>query len=402
MTKIKIYNEKELQQMRETDKTFIDNYYDNKEYAMRIHPLRVLFFEITSRCNARCEHCGSSCGDFIPKDEITGDEVRKVLREIYDKNYDTRKVMLNITGGEPLLRKDLFELMAYARSLGYSWGITSNGMLIDEKIVQKMAETEMYSVSISIDGMKETHESFRKVKGSWEKIIKGLKLMMDCPTIKIVQVTTCVCKKNIDELEELYNFLVDLGIKYWRLMEVDPIGRAKDNDELLINPEETERMFNFVAEKQRDGKMVVEYGCSHFLGMDVEPVIRQKPFICYTGITVGSVLSNGDIFVCPDVERRPELIQGNIRKDSFTEVWETKFKPFRTLDRTSNEKCLNCADWKLCGGDAFHTWDFDENKPRLCHYEFFDREKRAKETIDKIKKELQKEKKTTKRKTTKK
>ena len=109
--------------------------------------------------------------------------------------------------------------------------------------------------------------------------------------------------------------------------------------------------------------------------MDIEPIIRTQPFTCLTGVTIGSVLSNGDIFVCPDVERRPELIQGNIRKERFIDVWEKKFKIYRKLNRTINEKCKKCKDWKLCGGDAFHTWDFDHNEPRFCHLKNLNRPK---------------------------
>ena len=130
--KIRLYSDKEMDMMRKQDKGFIDSYYDNRKYWMDLHPLRVLFLEVTSKCNARCEHCGSRCGDFIPKDEITGDELRTVLREIYDKNYDTNKIMLNVTGGEPLVRKDLFELKEYAVSLGFNWGMTTHGMLRTE------------------------------------------------------------------------------------------------------------------------------------------------------------------------------------------------------------------------------------------------------------------------------
>ena len=92
--------------------------------------------EVTSRCNARCEHCGSSCGDFIPKDEITADELKRVLDDVAS-HYDASDVMIFVTGGEPLVRKDLFEIMDYANKLGFNWGMTSNGFLIDEKIVKK-------------------------------------------------------------------------------------------------------------------------------------------------------------------------------------------------------------------------------------------------------------------------
>ena len=167
--------------------------YEYKKQLYKDHILKQLFIEVTLMCNAKCEHCGSSCGDIIQKDEITKDEIYKVLEDIKNAGlYAPESVMLNITGGEPLVRKDLFEIMAYANKLGYPWGITTNGILINEDVVKKMKETNMYSVSVSVDGLKETHESFRRVPRSFDKIMKGLELMINEPAIKVVQVTTCV------------------------------------------------------------------------------------------------------------------------------------------------------------------------------------------------------------------
>jgi radical SAM protein with 4Fe4S-binding SPASM domain len=269
--------------------------------------------------------------------------------------------------------------MDYANKLGFYWGMTTNGMLIDEEIVKKMEETGMYSISVSIDGLKETHESFRKVPGSFDKILKGIDLMLHSPSIQIVQVTTVVNKKNIDELEDIYNLMKQINIKYWRILNVDPIGRARDNKEILLDGKEFQRMLDFIREKRvmfenKQSDINVEFGCAHFLGVKEEPLIRTRQFICITGIIVGSILSNGDIFVCPDVPRRPELIQGNIRKDSFPEVWEKKYKPFRKVSRTSNSKCKNCPDWKKCMGGAFHTWDFDEKRQLFCARDLFKEE----------------------------
>jgi len=119
--------------------------------------------------------------------------------------------------------------MKYTRKLGFHWGITTNGILVDKKMIKKMVDADMQSVSVSIDEMKELHESFRKVPGSFDKIIKGIKLMLECPTILEVQVTTCVNKKNINQLDDIYELLKSIGVKNWRLIEVDPIGRARDN-----------------------------------------------------------------------------------------------------------------------------------------------------------------------------
>ena len=342
--------------------------YDERMQLYDKPVLKNLFLEVTSRCNARCEHCGSSCGDFISKDEIELSYLKDTLKEI-SEHYDASQILLNVTGGEPFIRKDLFELMEYAVSLGFKWGVTSNGMLIDEKLVKKIEDTKMDTISISIDGLKETHEKFRKVPNSFDKILKGIKLLQNVPYIKTIQVTTVANKKNINELEDLYKLLIDIGIKNWRVVNCDPIGRAKDNFDILLDREDLKYLYKFIQEKNAEGKMSVSYGCSHYLGAGLEHTVRNWYFICLTGLSTASILSNGDIFVCPNVPRRKELIMGNIRKDSFVDVWENKYEVYRHKRKTVNAKCLKCSEYKFCGGDSFHTWNFDENKPNFCYNE---------------------------------
>ena len=359
---------------KELKKQNMEELYEYRKYLYEHPKLYHLFLEVTSRCNARCEQCGSSCGYEKPKNEISKEKLMETLKEI-SEHYDASEILLNVTGGEPFLRKDLFEIMDYAVSLGFRWGITSNGILIDEELVKKIVKSKMSTISISIDGLKETHEAFRKVPGAWDKIIKGIKLMLNEPSIECVQVTTVANKKNINELEELYKVVLDLGVKYWRVVNCDPIGRAKDNDEILLDPKGYRKLFKFIYDKRKENKIVVDYGCSHYLGLNMEKEIRDQHFFCMTGLYVGSILSNGDIFVCPNVERREELIQGNINTDSFVEVWENKFKEFRHERRTSCDDCLACSHFKYCGGDSFHTWNFDDNKPNICIKKIYKEEK---------------------------
>ena len=371
---------------KELKKQNMEELYEYRKYLYEHPKLYHLFLEVTSRCNARCEHCGSSCGYEKPKNEISKEKLMETLKEI-SEHYDASEILLNVTGGEPFLRKDLFEIMDYAVSLGFRWGITSNGILIDEELVKKIVKSKMSTISISIDGLKETHEAFRKVPGAWDKIIKGIKLMLNEPSIECVQITTVANKKNINELEELYNIVLDLGVKYWRVVNCDPIGRAKDNDEILLDPKGYRKLFKFIYEKRKENKIVVDYGCSHYLGLNMEKEIRDQHFFCMTGLYVGSILSNGDIFVCPNVERREELIQGNINTDSFVEVWENKFKEFRHERRTSCDDCLACSHFKYCGGDSLHTWNFDDNKPNICIKKIYKEEKDDSDKKRKKKKE---------------
>lgn len=348
-----------------------------KEYELEIlhqqredlyqHPqLRHLFLELTSRCNARCEHCGSRCDNKEQGEEISADLLKKTLKEVADC-YDPSTVFLDVTGGEPLMRKDMYDILEYATDLGFYWGMTTNGMLITDKVADKLEKAGMKSISISIDGLKETHENFRKVPNCYEKVLHALDRMLASKTVQIVHVTTVVTKNNIHELEDLYQLLLKHNLTNWRIVNCDPIGRANDNKDLFLDMDDFKYMLKFIDEKNKEGKMKeVTYGCSHFLGLNGEKKYRNFNFICMAGIMVGSVLSNGDIFVCPNVPRRKELIQGNIKTDSFVNVWETKYKEFRNPDRTSNKTCKRCKYWRYCGGDSFHTWNFDENKPNIC------------------------------------
>ena len=348
----------------------LDKLYEYRQHLYKNPVLKDLFLEVTSRCNARCEHCGSSCGDSIVKDEISKEDLMKTLLEI-SKKYDAHGILLNVTGGEPLIRKDLFEIMDYANKLGFRWGMTSNGMLINDEILKKMEETNMETISISLDGLKETHESFRKVPGSFKKIMHAIDLLKELDTINHLQITTVANKKNLLELEDMYKLLLDKGIKEWRVMNVDPIGRATNNDDILLDKDGLIYMFNFIREKRLEGKMDVTYDCSHYLGLQYEGILRDHPFICGAGLFIASILANGDICACPNI-RHASLIQGNIKKDSFVDVWENKYEIFRKKRITTNSKCKKCKSFKYCRGDSFHTWNYDEKVPNMCMKELLE------------------------------
>ena len=124
-------------------------------------------------------------------------------------------------------------------------------------------------------------------------------------------------------------------------------------------------LFSFIREKRQEG-MPVEYGCSHYLGTEYEHEVREWYFLCSAGIYVASIMANGDIAACLDIERRPELIQGNILRDDFTEVWKHGFQVFRKPLSDRNSTCRACPEKDFCAGDAHHSWNYDEDRPRLC------------------------------------
>lgn len=153
---------------------------------------------------------------------------------------------------------------------------------------------------------------------------------------------------------------------------MEPIGRAKEHPELRLEAEDYKYLLDYIREKRCSNKnpMEVTYGCSHFLTEKYEREVRDYYFICGSGIYVAGILCNGDIVSCLDIERRPELVQGNIEADDFAEVWKHRFEIFRT-DRTEQCKmCMECEDNELCNADSFHTWNFDKKKPDLCIKQF--------------------------------
>ena len=296
---------------------------------------------------------------------VLTEEIENALQSIANK-YNANEILLNITGGEPLLRKDLFEVMKFAKNLGYHWGMTTNAMLINDDNIEKMKETGMTTISISLDGLENSHDEFRGVKGSFTKIIENIQKLKKADFLNYLQVTTVVNKLNIKELEEMYSKMKELQIDSWRIVNMDPIGRAQDNSELALEKEDYKYLLDFIKEKKKKSKFDVTYGCTHFVGMKYEREVRNHMFFCVTGFTTGSILYNGDIYVCPSVERRKELVQGNIRTDDFVDVWENKFKWFRNLDKLKCKECESCKDWKYCRGDSLDTWDFNNNRPKLC------------------------------------
>ena len=338
-----------------------------KDQARREHVLNYLFWECTLNCNFFCEHCGSNAGKKVHDDELTTEEIKKTFKDVADK-YDASKIMIAVTGGEPMLRPDLFEVMDYANNLGFPWGMVTNGYLVDEQAVQNMKKSGMKTVVVSIDGLGETHDKFRNVEGAYKKAINAVNLLVKENFLDKIQITTSVSKKNYNELEKMYDVLTPLGITSWRVMNIDPIGRSEDN-EILLDDNQLKGLLDFIKEKRKKSKKVnITYGCAGFLGENYEGEVRDNFFFCNTGINVGSILHKGDIYVCPNVPRIPELVQGNVKNQNFTDIWENNFLEFRKKDRTNCENCSSCEKWEDCLGSSYHLWDFNNQKPKFCHY----------------------------------
>ena len=278
--------------------------------------------------------------------------------------------MVCLTGGEPMLHPDFFEIAECVRSMGFSWGMTTNATLIDESAASKLRRAGMSTVSVSLDGMEQAHDSLRQQKGAWDRALSGLKFLQNEGFEP--QVTTVVHQGNFGDLEPLYDMLCEMGITSWRPINVEPIGRACESDGLLLRPEQFAELIKYIRNKRFDPNcdMEVTFGCSHYLGIEQERMVRDHYFLCGAGILTASIRCNGDICACLDIENRQDLVQGNIKTDNFMDIWNNQFQTFRR-DRTADcSDCMECPERLLCGGDSTHTWDFEQKEPLLCYQDY--------------------------------
>ncbi len=323
------------------------------------YPLYSLLIEVTQKCNAACDQCGSRC-DIHSEEKLTKEQILAALRDIRENIGDY--TMLNITGGEPLLRRDLFEMMTEASRMGFGWGMVTNGSLITDEAIEKMRLSGMKTVTVSVDGLRETHDALRHLPGCWDKIMAALKKLKQANFLEHLQITFTANRRNLTEFEPLYRKLSGIGLDSVRVSFMDPIGRALDNADLLLTRGEIlylAALVNRLNAEKRGPEIV--WGCPHFLG----GLVKDRRFYCFAGIYTASILYNGDIFVCPNVPRKKELIQGNILTDSFSEVWRTRFTYFRS--RSLPEKCGACPHRLTCKGDSLHTLDMEKNEPLFCY-----------------------------------
>ena len=335
-------------------------YFDKK-----IRKLNFIFFELTQKCNLNCIHCGSDCKKDNNTDDLPAEIILKTLEDV-KKKYDSHKITIILSGGEPSIYPGVWELGKKMIDLEFPWGMVTNGLAWDEKTLEKAKESRMHSVTVSVDGLEESHNWFRNNPKSFRKAVNALKMFVKTPEIYKKDAMTCVHRKNLRELDEMYSMLKDMGLKRWRLTPVDPIGRAKNNPDLFLKPDEFIEFLEKIKEFRSKRGMEVRYACNGYLGPDYEYEVRPRPFFCMAGINVAGVMVDGSILACPSIDRR--FSQGNVYEGSLVDIWENKFEPFIDRSWKKTDKCVNCSEWNLCQGGPMHLWNPDNKTLTLCHY----------------------------------
>jgi len=329
-----------------------------------IHNLNYIFWECTLRCNLDCLHCGSECKkDANVKDMPSADFLRALdeVSEIIEPN----KTMIVLVGGEALVRDDIEDVGLKLYEKGFPWGVVTNGMLLNQKRLDSLLNAGLRSITVSLDGLKDSHNWLRRNERSFDNALNAVKLLSTVPDLTY-DVVTCVNQRNFDELEQIKEMLIDAGLKKWRVFTIIPIGRAKEQEMLQLPPNQFKALFEFIKKTREEGRIKLNYGCEGFLG-NYEREVRDYFFFCRAGINVSSVLCDGSIAACPDM--RENFIQGNIYHDNFKDVWENRYQIYRNKDWAKTGICKDCEHWKHCEGNGMHLRHEKTGELLFCHLE---------------------------------
>jgi radical SAM protein with 4Fe4S-binding SPASM domain len=249
------------------------------------------------------------------------------------------------------------------RQHGFLWGIVTNGYGYTPDIHNRLLSAGMGALTLSLDGLEQNHNWLRKNDKSFERAVAALSLIVSAGNRLNYDVVTCVNRRNIKELLELKEFLIAHNVKQWRLFTIAPIGRAANDNDMQLTGEDLRYLMDFIVEARKDKRMHTTFSCESYVGK-YEKNVRDNCFFCRAGINVGSVLIDGSISACPNINRA--FVQGNIYKDNFVDVWDNRFEIMRNRKWTRTGDCLHCKDYKYCEGGAMHLWDEERKNILAC------------------------------------
>lgn len=295
-------------------------------------PTRVSI-NITQKCNLECKHCLSSSGRADP-DELT----TKELFVFIDQLEEAGKPTLSIGGGEPLMREDLFEVMAYARKKNIPVSVVTNGTLINEYIAKELNSLWLTNITISIDGFKKNHE-FIRGKGTFESVIRGTKILREYVSTAKLNIRVAVNTKNIKDCPEIINLAEKLKLDTIRLTPVLPIGRVIENQHLLLNQEQYLQFLKNCHEVKAKIEVILPDKKTN------SKMLRLGEFGCHCGREICWITQTGEVYPC--IFFGDGYLAGNIREEKFIDLWE-KSKEMMRL--SGNESCNDCENYKNCRG----------------------------------------------------
>ncbi|HEX2973998.1 MAG TPA: radical SAM protein [Tepidisphaeraceae bacterium] len=334
-------------------------------------PLRLLFWETTAGCNLACVHCRRlDVARSICQDDLTTAHALGLIRSL----PQTGRPILVFSGGEPLMRPDLFDLASEATRLGLPIALATNGTIMNEAIAQRVVDVGFRRVSISFDGPDaSTHDRFRGIDGAFESSVRGFTLLRQHGMS--TQINTTVAKHNYQKLDAMYDLALKLGADALHIFMLVPVGCGMSlSQDIMLTPDEYENALNWIYDRSLEGKLHLKATCApHYFRVmrqrakqdgrpmpasahphrSMAPHGTQHSAMtamtkgCLAGQSVCFVSHQGDVFPCGYLP----VSSGNVKTTPFPTIWNDSpiFRDLRD-DSKLQGKCGLCEYKKVCMG----------------------------------------------------
>ena len=353
---------------------------------MSLYAPFLIVWDFTHKCNLNCKHCYSNSGA-VNEEELTTEQALAVVDQLADAGVTA----LAFSGGEPLTRKDFFEVARHAADRGLYVSVATNGTLLTKETVQKLKQAKVNYLDISIDGATaKTHDEFRGVPGAFDKAVAGLK---NC-----VEADLCVCiastatKNNFEEFPAIVTLAEDVGAERFTYFNFIPTGRGKEHYDQDLSAEEREKLMRYLLARMSKGCKTtilttapqlarvglqcqgpggtgeVTMSMAHMQTVKVtKKAVPLADFIggCGAGRLYCSLSPQGDVHPCVFLP----VNVGNLKTEKFQDIWLNS-PLFKTLRDRSNLKgaCGKCEYKYVCGGcrarsAAYHNGDMLDSDP---------------------------------------
>lgn len=324
----------------------------------------IVSWNVTNACNMFCDHCYREAG-CKAEEELSTEEAKTLLEQIARAGF---KIMI-FSGGEPLTRPDILELVSYATSLGLRSVFGTNGTLITLEMAQKLKDAGAMGMGISLDSMdKKKHNEFRKFEGAWEGAVQG---MRNCRAVGLpFQIHTTVMDWNNHELEAITDFAVAEGAVAHHFFFLVPTGRAKTIEAESLRAEQYEETLTRIMKKQTEVDIELKPTCApQFMRIAAQMGIKTRfRRGCLAGTAYCIISPRGKVQPCAYLNM--EL--GDVRETPFDEIWKNNevLNTLRTLEYKGG--CGECEFKRACGGCRaraayYHEGDYMAEEP-WCLY----------------------------------
>ncbi len=306
----------------------------------------VVGWELTLACNLRCRHCASSAGAKRPR-ELSLEEALAICDQ-----FPLLLVQeVDFTGGEPLLRKDWPSIAGRLTELEIPIRMVTNGLLLEQSVTA-VADANICTLGISLDGLRETHDGIREYPGLFERVVRGVAAAREAEIP--VGIITAVNDANVDELPRLVAFIQSLGVRHWQIQPTFSLGRAKEHGKALsLSPSSFMKLGQFVHDNltrlaDESFTLMPADGVGYYTELDTRsPAWRG----CSAGRASCGITADGRIKGC--LSMPDDLTEGDLRQRDLWEIWfnEESFSYNRVFSKYDlGEHCASCDMGESCMG----------------------------------------------------